>query len=74
MNDVIELPNSTSLGAIGQPLRRKAPAVHRGLVADQHASRLARGDHLRWLYARRGRLSHNAMPKQDSALRALEAR
>jgi CO/xanthine dehydrogenase Mo-binding subunit len=23
MNDVIELPNSTSLGAIGQPLRRK---------------------------------------------------
>ena len=23
MNDVIELPDSTSLGAIGQPLRRK---------------------------------------------------
>jgi hypothetical protein len=30
-----------------------AATVHRGLVADQHASRLARGDHIRWLYARR---------------------
>ena len=30
-----------------------AAAVHRGLVADQHASRLARRDRLGWLYARR---------------------
>jgi len=28
-------------------------AVHRGLVADQHASRIARRDRLGWLYARR---------------------
>jgi hypothetical protein len=40
---------------LGRILDRSGAAatVHRGLVADQHASRLARGDHIRWLYARR---------------------